>query len=144
MKTKHTPGRPDYIAYADGGSRGNPGESAFGFLIYDSNKKLLAKHGEKIGINTNNAAEYSGVIAALRWIKENKTVETPLIEFYLDSQLAAMQLMGYWKIKNENLRSLFFTAKDLEKKIGGRISYTAVRRELNLEADRLVNLALDS
>lgn len=129
--------------YTDGGSRGNPGQAAYGFVIYDSQKKVIYEEGKSIGINTNNVAEYSGIMEALRYVKKN-ILNTSLIEVFMDSQLATMQLLGKWKIKNENLRSLFFTIKTLEKEIGAKITYTHVRREFNKEADKLVNQALDS
>ncbi len=135
--------KPDLKIFTDGGSRGNPGPAAYGFVIYDSKNELLFEEGRIIGTNTNNVAEYSGVVGALKWVEENSDIEKPTIQFYLDSMLATMQLSNKWKIKNENLRNLFFTIKLLERSIGGKISYSHVRRENNKEADRLVNLALD-
>src|SRR3989344_5181401 len=104
-----------YTIFADGGSRGNPWDAAYGFVIFDSNKKKVFEHGAKIGINTNNVAEYSGIVAALKWVEENLKGSVESINFFLDSQLAAMQLSGKWKIKNENLRSLFFAIKEFER-----------------------------
>ena len=139
--------KSDFTIYTDGGSRGNPGEAAYGFVVYNSDGKLLFEEGKTIGINTNNVAEYSAVIAALKWVEENSKTNPPAggpnIHFCLDSQLVVMQLSGVWKVKNENLRGLFYTIKQLEQKVGGKISYQHVRREQNQEADRMVNLALD-
>ena len=135
------------IIYTDGGSRGNPGPAAYGYVIYDSDKNVLHEEGKAIGVNTNNVAEYSGIVESLKWVQENisKNQEEKIdIQFFMDSQLAAMQLSGLWKIKNENLRNLFFTIKILERNVGGKITFSHVRREQNKEADRLVNLALDS
>jgi ribonuclease HI len=135
----------DLVVYTDGGARGNPGPAAYGFVIYDSEGKTIYEEGKTIGINTNNVAEYSGITAALKWILDNLQKNKPLtVKVFLDSQLAAMQLSGVWKIKNENLRNLFFSIKLLEKNLGGKVSYSHVRREKNKEADRLVNLALDT
>lgn len=134
----------DYKIYTDGGSRGNPGEAAYGFVISDSRNNILIEQGKKIGINTNNVAEYSGIMEALRWIEQNSKIDAPTIVFFMDSKLACEQLSGRWKIKSENLRSLYFTIKTLEQKIGGKITYSHVRREFNKEADRMVNLALDN
>lgn len=135
--------KPDYIAHADGGSRGNPGEAAYGFVVFDGKMNKLYEEGKKIGVNTNNVAEYKGVVGALQWIDKNLP-KNLRIQFYLDSLLVVSQLEGIWKIKNENLRNLFFTAKTLEDKIGGQIHYHQVPREKNAHADRMVNLALDN
>lgn len=133
----------DYIIYTDGGSRGNPGLSAYGFIIYDKNLKIIQEEGKPIGMSTNNVAEYMGVISALRWLLKNNRIENPIIQFYLDSTLVTNQMEGRFKIKNENLRNLYFTAKQLEEQIKGSMGYEAVRREKNKEADKLVNKALD-
>ena len=137
----------NFTIFADGGSRGNPGEAAYGFVVYDKNGNTIFEKGTRIGIATNNTAEYSAIIAALKWV-ENKLVlggqiQKPRIQFYLDSELVAMQLNCKYKVRNENLRNLFFTIKNLERKIGGEFFYEAIPREQNKEADRLVNLALD-
>lgn len=134
----------DYTIYADGGARGNPGEAAYGFVIYNKDGKKVYEEGRAIGETTNNVAEYSGIVAALKWIHQRSKIQHPVIQMFLDSKLCAMQLSGHWKIKNENLRNLFFTAKELEQRIGGLVSYFPVRREQNKEADLLVNLALDN
>lgn len=139
MKTEY-----DFKIFTDGGSRGNPGPAAYGFVIYDSKGKLLVEEGRVIGINTNNVAEYSGIIAALKWVEQNSKIENPHITFFMDSMLAVEQLNGRWKIKNENLRSLYYTIKVQEKKLNGNVTYTHVRREYNKEADAQVNVALDN
>ena len=140
MKTEDS-----FIIYCDGGARGNPGPAAYGFAVYDSSNKLLFEEGKAIGITTNNVAEYSAVAAALKYLSERSVVSSQLsiVTFFLDSQLVTEQLSGRWKIKNENLRNLFFTIRELEQKIGAKISYKHVFREQNKEADRMVNLALD-
>ncbi|MGE5041670.1 MAG: ribonuclease HI family protein [Candidatus Levyibacteriota bacterium] len=129
--------------YCDGGSRGNPGEAAYGFVIYDRDGKELYKEGKRLGITTNNVAEYSAVIAAMHWLLAHP-VEDSQIQFYLDSALVANQMKGIFKIKNENMRSLAYTAKTLEKKLSQQITYHAIPREQNKMADRMVNLALDN
>ncbi len=133
----------DYIIYTDGGARGNPGPAAYGFVVYDGEKNLIFEEGKTIGVDTNNVAEYSGVVAALKWIEQKSKIEKPNVQFFLDSQLVTMQLLEKWKIKNENLRSFFHTIKTLEQKIGGDVSYSHIRREENAEADKMVNMALD-
>lgn len=135
----------DFTIYADGGARGNPGPAAYGFVVYDSNSNKIFEEGKTIGNTTNNFAEYSGVVAALKWLFESPVLCPPssVIQVFLDSQLAARQLSGKWKIKNENLRNLYFTVKELEQKLGAKINYLDIPREENRESDRLVNLALD-
>jgi ribonuclease HI len=132
--------------YTDGGARGNPGPAAYGFVIFDEHGSKIYEEGKPIGINTNNVAEYSAVIAALKYLSEQKSVvsgQLSVVNFFMDSKLVTEQLSGRWKIKNETLRSSYFTIRDLEQKIGAKISYTHVFREQNKEADRLVNATLD-
>lgn len=138
--------RFDYLIYADGGARGNPGPAAYGFIIYNSRGSKIYEEGKTIGNTTNNVAEYSAVIAALNYIKQSSIInhQSSIINVFLDSQLVAEQLSGTWKIKNENLRNFYFTIKELEHKIGAIFIYSNVPREQNQEADRLVNAALDS
>lgn len=129
--------------YTDGGARGNPGFAAYGFVIY-KNGELLFEEGKNIGEATNNVAEYTAVVEALKYLVSSIEYSVLSIKFFMDSMLVAEQLSGRWKIKNENLRSLYHTIKELEQKIGGKISYQHVRRKQNQEADRLVNQALDN
>ncbi len=133
--------------FTDGGARGNPGPAAVGMLIYKVNgaKSLLYENGEYIGETTNNVAEYTAVIKALRWISKNAvaTSDISLINFYLDSQLVVSQLMGKFKVKQLHLQNLFFSIKQMEEKIKVKINYVYIPREKNFKADSLVNKALD-
>ena len=124
----------------DGGSRGNPGPAAFGYVLEAEDGTVLAAHGERIGVATNNVAEYRGLIAGLE-----KAVElaVPEVEVVSDSELLVKQMNGEYRVKNEALRDLSLQAARLAREIG-RVSYTAVRREHNELADRLVNEALDA
>lgn len=133
----------DLFVFTDGGSRGNPGEAAYGFAALNNNSQIIHKEGKKIGIATNNVAEYMGVISALKWIYENIKKNNLLIKISLDSNLVASQLKGEFKIKNENLRNLFFTAKTFEQKLQSKIDYCYIPRGQNALADKLVNMALD-
>ena len=130
------------MIYCDGGARGNPGPAAYGFVIYDEQGSKIYEEGKSIGVTTNNVAEYTAVVAALKYVLSSIQYSVSSIQFLLDSKLVAEQLSGQWKIKNENLRSLYFTIKDLEHKIAAKFNYANVPREQNQEADRLVNLAL--
>lgn len=132
----------ELTVYTDGGSRGNPGPAAYGYVITDDNKNVVHEEGKTIGIDTNNVAEYSAILESLKWIEQN-TKGAAKIQYFMDSMLCAQQLSGRWKIKNENLRSLYFSIKELENKINSNITYSHVRREYNKDADKLVNLALD-
>jgi len=125
--------------YCDGGARGNPGPAACAFVAI-TNGKIIYKQGKYIGKATNNVAEYSAVILALTWLTKQNFQE---INFRLDSQLVARQLEGSYKIKNENLKSLFATARELQKKLNTQINFSYVPRIKNVLADRLVNDTLD-
>ena len=126
--------------FTDGGARGNPGPAAYGYVIEADDGTVLAAHGEKIGVATNNVAEYRALIAGLA-----KAVElaVPEIEVVSDSELLVKQMTGVYRVKNDALRELSLEAARLARRIG-KVSYTAVRREHNELADRLVNEALDA
>lgn len=130
------------IIYGDGGSRGNPGEAAYGFAVFLENETLIYSEGKRLGVNTNNVAEYSAVINALRWVVKNHQGVEQII-FRLDSLLVASQMAGKFKIKHPNMRELFITAKGLEAQLPAQIIYYQIPREQNKVADKLVNDALD-
>lgn len=132
--------------FTDGGSRGNPGESALGVYIETIDKKEIYSVGKRIGINTNNIAEYSAIAEALRWIKNNldNLESLKMINFFMDSNLAVNQLNGLYKIKNSNIRIIYFEIKTIESEIKIPIIYKHIPREQNKNADRQVNLALDN
>src|SRR6185437_7019899 len=109
----------------DGGARGNPGPAAYGFVLEDEDGTVLAAHGEKIGIATNNVAEYSALIAGLEKALELAVGE---VEVVSDSELLVKQMTGEYRVKNEALRALSTEAARLARRIGN-VSYTAVRRE---------------
>ena len=126
--------------WTDGGARGNPGPAAYAYVLEDAEGNSLAAHGEAIGVATNNVAEYSALLAGLE-----KAVELGVdeLEVVSDSELMVKQMRGEYKVKNEALRHLSLRAHELARRIG-RVRYTAVRREHNELADRLVNEALDA
>jgi ribonuclease HI len=128
------------IIYTDGGARGNPGPSGIGVVIYDETKNKIAEISEYIGEGTNNRAEYKAVIAALKKAVELKAEQ---LEFYLDSELVVKQLNREYKVKNADLAPLFLQIHNLSVSFK-KIIYRHVRREMNKEADKLVNLALDN
>src|SRR5829696_2229024 len=124
----------------DGGSRGNPGPAAYGYVLEADDGTVLDARGETIGVATNNVAEYSALKAGLESALERGVVE---IEVVSDSELLVKQMRGEYKVKNEALRELVEEAEALARRLG-KVTYTAVRREHNELADRLVNEALDS
>ena len=123
----------------DGGARGNPGPAAYGYVLEAGDGTVLDARGETIGVATNNVAEYRALIAGLE-----KAVELGIdeLEVVSDSELLVKQMQGEYRVKNEALRELNDEANFLERKLG-RVRYTAVRREHNELADKLVNEALD-
>jgi probable phosphoglycerate mutase len=100
----------------------------------------LAAHGEAIGVATNNVAEYSALIAGLEKAVE---LQIPEVEVVSDSELMVKQMRGEYRVKNDALRDLSLRASALARRLGS-VTYTAVRREHNELADRLVNEALDA
>jgi|SRR3989344_7668356 len=133
------------IIYTDGGSRGNPGEAAIGFVIADEKGNAIKKHGERLGVKTNNEAEYAAVIAALKKAKAlfgKEKTKTLSVEVRMDSELVVRQLTGKYKIQEERLFPLFIAMWNLQQDFAS-ISFTHIPREQNKEADRLVNEALD-
>jgi ribonuclease HI len=128
-----------YQANVDGGSRGNPGPAAYGVVVRDPRGEIVARLKKYIGINTNNVAEYFGLIAALDYA-QNHGIRGLRIES--DSELMVKQMRGQYKVKSEELKPLFERAKKMSQTFESfRISH--VYREQNKEADALVNQALD-
>ena len=126
--------------FTDGGARGNPGPAAFGYVLEAEDGTVLAAHGEAIGVATNNVAEYSALVAGLAKAAE---LQIPELEVVSDSELMVKQMQGIYRVKNEALRDLSLEAARHARAIG-KVTYTAVRREENKLADKLVNDALDA
>ena len=126
--------------FTDGGARGNPGPAAYGYVLEAEDGTVLAAEGATIGVATNNVAEYRALIAGLERAVE---LALPELEVVSDSELLVKQMTGEYRVKNEALRELSLEAARLARRIGS-VTYTAVRREHNELADRLVNEALDA
>ena len=124
----------------DGGARGNPGPAAYAFVLEAEDGTVLAAEGEAIGVATNNVAEYRALVAGLERARELGVDE---VEVVSDSELLVKQMRGEYRVKNEALRALSLEAARIAGALG-RVTYTAVRREHNELADRLVNEALDA
>jgi ribonuclease HI len=127
------------VAHVDGGSRGNPGPSGYGVYISDGEGKRLAELGEFLGVQTNNFAEYSGLIAALEYAVEHGYGTVKVVS---DSELLVKQMKGQYKVRSEALLSIYGEAKTLIRKLD-RFEIRHVLRHLNKDADRLANEAMD-
>ena len=129
------------IIQADGGSRGNPGPAAYGCLVKDAQtNEVLFKEGKTLGITTNNVAEYSGLVAGL--VAAHEIDPKAQIEVRMDSKLVVEQMSGNWKIKHENMKGLVEKARNAFAQ--SQVKYVWVPREDNLEADTILNIALDA
>lgn len=130
-----------YEIYCDGGARGNPGPAAGAFVVYH-NKELIYKSSFYLGETTNNIAEYSAVLKAWQWIKDNSE-KSLLINFFLDSELVVKQLNNLYRVKNQNLKKYFDDIKILENTISAPAKYHHIYRHHNSLADKLLNKVLD-
>lgn len=126
--------------FTDGGSRGNPGLAAFGYILETLDGIVLKEKGQTIGVATNNVAEYCGLIAGLKTAVTHKVTELEVIS---DSELIIKQMRGEYQVNDSTLRQLNFEATHLSLKIND-VRYKVVRRTENTRADRLVNEALDA
>lgn len=127
------------ILYADGGSRGNPGIAGAGCALFDIEGKEIDHAVIPCGHQTNNFAEYTGLISGMDLALKNKI--TDLI-VRLDSKLAVEQMSGNWKVKNANIKPLFEKAYTIREKFN-HIEFEHVPREQNKRADQLANEAMD-
>jgi ribonuclease HI len=125
-------------ANIDGGSRGNPGPAGYGVHI-EQDDGTAVDLKESLGIATNNVAEYSGLLAALRWAVEHG-VRT--LHVRSDSELLVKQMKGIYRVKNPGLQPLYEQARTLARRVG-HVTFEHVRREFNTIADRLANEAMD-
>jgi ribonuclease HI len=137
----HAPKPPEHhlIAFSDGGARGNPGPSGYGVVIQDETGKKIAALSEYLGHQTNNFAEYQGLIAALEYAVQHGHKALRVIS---DSELLVRQIKGIYKVKNAALQDLHGRAKELIAKLDW-FSIGHVLRGKNQEADALANAAMD-
>lgn len=127
------------VAHVDGGSRGNPGDSGYGVWIRDAEGEGRAGFGDFLGRQTNNHAEYRGLLAVLEWA-ENNGVSELLVRS--DSQLMVRQMNGRYRVKSPGLKPLWEEARTRASRLE-RFRIEHVRREDNEMADQLANLAID-
>lgn len=134
------------IIYTDGGSRGNPGKAGIGVVFCNEREQVIKKYGEYLGDNlTNNEAEYSAVIFALKKFKAlfgKAIAETSDVEVKADSELLVKQMNGEYKILDEKIQKLFIDVWNLKLDFKS-VKFKHTPRDKNKEADRLVNEALD-
>lgn len=129
------------VINADGGSRGNPGPSASGFVIQDATGEVVLEAGGKfLGITTNNQAEYRAVLFALERARE---LEVEEIEFRLDSLLVVNQMKGIYKVKNKDLAVVYEQIKKLVAEFK-KVEFVHVLREFNKLADAEANRLMDA
>jgi probable phosphoglycerate mutase len=128
-----------FTAHCDGGSRGNPGPAGYGAVIEDPEGQVVARLSEFLGRQTNNYAEYKGLLAVLTWALENSVKRLCVVS---DSELMVRQMKGQYKVKNPGLKTLW----DEGQKLAARLEDFEMRHTLrggNKEADRLANEAMD-
>lgn len=128
-----------FTAHCDGGSRGNPGPAGFGAVIEDPQGRVAARLSEFLGKQTNNYAEYSGLVAVLKWASVHGVKRLRVVS---DSELMVKQMKGQYKVSNPGLRPLWEEARRLSRTLNAfEMAHTL--RAGNAEADRLANEAMD-
>lgn len=128
-----------YTAHCDGGARGNPGPAGYGAVIEDRDGRIVARLSEYLGHQTNNFAEYRGLLAVLDWALKNGARRLRVVS---DSELMVRQMKGQYKVKSPGLRPLWEEAQRGAHKLEAfEIGHTL--RGGNKEADRLANAAMD-
>ena len=130
-----------FIVEADGGSRNNPGQAAYGAVVIDPESgEVIVECAESIGIASNNVAEYSGLVAGLEAVRALDPEATVLVK--MDSKLVVEQMSGRWKIKHPDMRALAMKARDVLPY--ENVEYQWIPRAENSRADALLNMVLDS
>jgi ribonuclease HI len=135
---KDIAGEENLIIYTDGASRGNPGKSGYGYIIY-RDKVLIEKNYGYLGVKTNNQAEY---IALFEAVKSLVKYNCKKVKILMDSQLIVRQLKGIYRVKNEKLRKYYNKINELLNNIDN-VQFVHIDRENNSEADKLANKAID-
>ncbi len=133
-----------YTIHTDGGSRGNPGPAASGYVI-EGDGMHAVHHGQYLGVATNNVAEYTAAILGLVRLKALIGAEAARgahVRVMSDSELMVRQVNGEYKVKDANLKKLFVDLHNAQQDFG-KVTFSHIRREQNQAADRMVNEALD-
>jgi len=139
FEARENPPERHLIAHSDGGARGNPGPAGYGVVIKNESGQNVAALSEYLGHQTNNFAEYQGLIAALEYALKHGPKALKVIS---DSELLVRQIKGIYKVKNPTLQDLHGRAKELIKQLDW-FSIGHALREQNQDADRLANEAMD-
>jgi ribonuclease HI len=126
--------------YADGGSRGNPGPSASGWVLFDMGGSIIKQNGFYLGITTNNQAEYQALKLGL---EDAHKMRAQKVQVFMDSLLVVNQMKGIFKVRNRDLWPIHTAIKELAEGFQ-KVTYTHVPRALNKDADRMVNETLDA
>lgn len=125
------------VIYCDGASKGNPGQAAIGGVLKDDKGSTLEKISKRIGVKTNNEAEYTAVITSL---EKARALGAEEISLYTDSELVAKQIKGLYRVKKESLKPYYNKVISLIRQLKS-FKVTHVTRDKNAEADRLANEA---
>ncbi|MBU0749931.1 ribonuclease HI family protein [Patescibacteria group bacterium] len=136
----------NFILYADGGSRGNPGRAGAGAVVFNESGKRVIEVADFLGIETNNVAEYEAVIRGLKKLVAEYPegyFASAHLTIRLDSKLIIEQLKGAYRVKHPNLIPRFMELKNIIARNFPNITYEHVRREFNKDADALANEAMD-
>ena len=137
---KGSTGKFDVIAHIDGGARGNPGPAAYGVIVRNASGAVVAELSDYLGMQTNNHAEYSGLLAALEYAAK---AQYQSLKVFSDSELLVRQMQGRYKVSSPSLKPLYDKARLLVQKFHV-FNIEHVLREKNKDADRLVNQCLDA
>lgn len=140
QSSNHVPSSARYILHADGGSRGNPGPSASGFVIQNDTGTVVAEKGVFLGVTTNNQAEYQALKLGL---EEARRLGCSKLEVFMDSMLVVNQMNGRYKVKNSDLLAIHRSIQQL-KSTFQQCTISYVPRERNKAADAIVNQVLDA
>jgi ribonuclease HI len=128
-----------YTAHIDGGARGNPGPAGYGVVVQDASGRKVAELSEYLGHQTNNYAEYQGLLGVLRYALANGVKALKVVS---DSELMVRQMKGIYKVKHPELRKLYEEAQQMVRKLE-HFEIRHALREHNVDADRLANEAMD-
>jgi len=138
MDDQRTTSNQNMVIYIDGASSGNPGDSGVGFVIYDTGGQVLEKACQYIGKTTNNVAEYTALLHALKRAKE---LSAENVQIYTDSELLARQMNGIYQVRSPNFKPLYEQTRRLKKEFK-QFSIQSVTRDKNREADNLAKTAI--
>jgi len=128
-----------FTAHCDGGSRGNPGPAGYGAVVENPEGEVVARLSQFLGRQTNNYAEYQGLLAVLGWALANGARRLRVVS---DSELMVRQMKGIYKVKNPGLLPLWQEAQRLSRQLAG-FDMRHTLRGGNKEADKLANAAMD-